>query len=67
MLSDCYNKHCSSKLFPDSINTKKSAYIQRVSGHEFSVAHYTGKLTYDARDLADKNRDFIPPEMVFFT
>lgn len=48
----------------DSLNTKKSTHIQRVSGHEFSIAHYTGKLTYDARDLADKNRDFLPPEMV---
>lgn len=48
----------------DSINSKKSAHIQRISGHEFSVAHYTGKITYDARDLADKNRDFLPPEMV---
>ncbi|KAJ6649151.1 Neither inactivation nor afterpotential protein C, partial [Pseudolycoriella hygida] len=47
-----------------SINSKKSAHIQRISGHEFSVAHYTGKITYDARDLADKNRDFLPPEMV---
>lgn len=36
----------------------------RVSGHEFSVAHYTGKITYDARELSDKNRDFVPPEMV---
>lgn len=51
-------------LFLDSLNTKKSTHIQRVSGHEFSIAHYTGKLTYDARDLADKNRDFLPPEMV---
>lgn len=38
--------------------------MQRVSGHEFSVAHYTGKVTYDCRDMADKNRDFLPPEMV---
>lgn len=28
------------------------------------MAHYTGKVTYDARDLGDKNRDFLPPEMV---
>lgn len=38
--------------------------MQRVSKHEFSVAHYTGKVTYDARDMPDKNRDFVPPEMV---
>lgn len=49
---------------PEAVNNKKSAHVQRASDHEFSVAHYTGKVTYDARDIADKNRDFIPPEMV---
>lgn len=53
-------------IFPtECINKKKNAYVQRVSGHEFSVAHYTGKVTYDCREMADKNRDFLPPEMVF--
>lgn len=33
-------------------------------GHEFSVAHYTGKVNYDAREMADKNKDFLPPEMI---
>lgn len=32
--------------------------------HEFSVAHYTGKVNYDAREMADKNKDFLPPEMI---
>lgn len=31
---------------------------------EFSVAHYTGKVAYDASDMPDKNRDFLPPEMI---
>lgn len=53
------------RLMADAICKNKNSYVQRVSGHEFSVAHYTGKLTYDARDMADKNRDFVPPEMVF--
>ncbi|XP_058062557.1 neither inactivation nor afterpotential protein C [Anopheles bellator] len=48
----------------DSIHSHKSPFVKRASGHEFTVAHYTGRVTYDARDMADKNRDFIPPEMV---
>ncbi|XP_052892100.1 neither inactivation nor afterpotential protein C [Anopheles moucheti] len=48
----------------DSIHTNKSPFIKRTSGHEFTVAHYTGRITYDARGMPDKNRDFIPPEMV---
>ncbi|KAE8742085.1 hypothetical protein FOCC_FOCC012359, partial [Frankliniella occidentalis] len=30
----------------------------------FVVAHYTGKVTYDVRAMAAKNRDFLPPEMI---
>lgn len=49
----------------DTISGKKNSYVQRVSAHEFSVAHYTGKVTYDVRFMSEKNRDFLPPEMVF--
>ncbi|XP_017799206.1 PREDICTED: neither inactivation nor afterpotential protein C [Habropoda laboriosa] len=40
-----------------------NVYIKPVSSHEFTVAHYTGKLVYDASEIAEKNRDFVPPEM----
>lgn len=52
------------EFITEAIGNKKSAYISRAKGHEFSVAHYTGKINYDARDLADKNRDYLPPEMM---
>lgn len=58
------NSSVPSLCFADTLNSAKASHIHRVAGHEFSIAHYTGKLTYDARDLADKNRDFMPPEMV---
>ncbi|XP_058452551.1 neither inactivation nor afterpotential protein C [Malaya genurostris] len=48
----------------ESINHNNSPFIKRASPNEFTVAHYTGRITYDARDVADKNRDFIPPEMI---
>ncbi|XP_026667369.1 neither inactivation nor afterpotential protein C isoform X6 [Ceratina calcarata] len=41
-----------------------SVYIKPVSSHEFTIAHYTGKLVYDASDIVEKNRDFVSPEMV---
>lgn len=28
------------------------------------MAHYTGKVNYDCREMADKNKDFLPPEMI---
>lgn len=43
---------------------KSSVYVKPVSSHEFTVAHYTGKLIYDASEIAAKNRDFVPPEMI---
>lgn len=48
----------------ETLCNRKSPYIQRYSNHEFTVAHYTGKMNYDARDVIEKNRDFLPPEMV---
>ncbi|XP_072936347.1 neither inactivation nor afterpotential protein C-like [Epargyreus clarus] len=42
----------------------KGPYIKLAGSHEFCVAHYTGKVNYDAREMADKNRDFLPPEMI---
>lgn len=44
--------------------TCKGPYIKLSGSHEFSVAHYTGKVNYDAREMADKNQDFLPPEMI---
>lgn len=43
---------------------KRGIHIKPVSSHEFTVAHYTGKLIYDASEIAMKNRDFVPPEMI---
>ncbi|XP_012540143.1 neither inactivation nor afterpotential protein C isoform X2 [Monomorium pharaonis] len=43
---------------------KRGIYVKPVSSHEFTVAHYTGKLIYDASEIATKNRDFVPPEMI---
>lgn len=43
---------------------KRGIHIKPMSSHEFTVAHYTGKLIYDASEIATKNRDFVPPEMI---
>ncbi|XP_025074650.1 neither inactivation nor afterpotential protein C [Pogonomyrmex barbatus] len=43
---------------------KRGIYLKPVSSHEFTVAHYTGRLIYDASEIAIKNRDFVPPEMI---
>ncbi|GBP33660.1 Neither inactivation nor afterpotential protein C [Eumeta japonica] len=44
--------------------SSKGPFVKLCGGHEFSVAHYTGRVNYDARGMADKNKDFLPPEMI---
>lgn len=43
---------------------KHGIHVRPVSSHEFTVAHYTGKLIYDASEIATKNQDFVPAEMI---
>lgn len=39
-------------------------HVKQISSHEFTIAHYTGKIVYDASEISEKNRDFVPPEMI---
>lgn len=39
------------------------AHIKACNEEEFSVAHFTGKVTYNASAMVSKNRDFLPPEI----
>ncbi|XP_015178394.1 PREDICTED: neither inactivation nor afterpotential protein C isoform X2 [Polistes dominula] len=48
----------------EKIRRIQGTHIKQISSHEFTVAHYTGKLVYDASEIAEKNRDFVPPEMI---
>lgn len=53
------------ELFSDYIeNEKKRNHVSIINGMEFSIAHYTGKVTYDAKEMPDRNRDFVPPEII---
>lgn len=38
--------------------------VKMSSSKEFTVAHYTGKISYELKDIPNKNRDFLPPEMI---
>lgn len=43
---------------------KRGVHVKPTGSHEFAVAHYAGRLTYDASEIATRNRDFLPPEMI---
>ncbi|XP_050526951.1 neither inactivation nor afterpotential protein C [Daktulosphaira vitifoliae] len=42
----------------------KEPYVQIVDSKSFSVAHYSGLITYQLKDLIEKNRDFLTPEVI---
>lgn len=64
VVDDASRGQYSYEYITEAVNNRKSPYVSRFSSHEFTIAHYTGKINYDARDLIEKNRDFLPPEMV---
>ncbi|XP_008480271.1 neither inactivation nor afterpotential protein C-like [Diaphorina citri] len=45
-------------------NSPKGPRIKMANSKDFCVAHYTGKVTYETRNIPRKNRDFLPPEMI---
>lgn len=64
VIDDSSRGQYSYEYITESLNSRKSPYVQRYSAHEFTIAHYTGKVNYDARDLIEKNRDFLPAEIM---
>lgn len=64
VIDDASRGQYSYDYITETVNNRNSPFVQRFSAHEISIAHYTGKINYDARDLIDKNRDFVPPEMM---
>lgn len=51
-------------MFDKLKQRSQTVHIKVMGTHEFTVAHYTGKLIYDASEIAEKNRDFLAPEMI---
>jgi myosin III len=64
VIDDASRGHYTFDFITEALNNRKSPYVQRHSNHEFTVAHYTGKIMYNARDFIEKNKDFLPPEMM---
>lgn len=46
------------------MRTPERIYINKINGLEFCVNHYTGKVTYDSKEMPDRNRNFLPPEII---
>ncbi|XP_050438811.1 neither inactivation nor afterpotential protein C isoform X2 [Adelges cooleyi] len=42
----------------------KEPYLHVVNSKSFTVTHYSGSITYQLKDIVEKNRDFLAPEVV---
>lgn len=46
-------------------NIRSDYYIRhKANGLDFTVQHYAGRVSYDASSFLEKNRNFLPPEVV---
>ncbi|KAK2587108.1 hypothetical protein KPH14_002873 [Odynerus spinipes] len=65
IMDDASRQLLDTQYFFEKIKQRmRGLHVKPISSHEFTVAHYTGKLIYDASDIVEKNRDFVPPEMI---
>lgn len=52
------------QISADNLQFQESKRVKINKAMEFSVAHYTGTVWYNAKEMPNKNRDFLPPEIV---
>lgn len=64
LIDDASKKRRDGRYVIENLKNLENNKIQAVSATEFSIAHYTGTVIYDAREMPDKNRDFLPPEII---
>ncbi|KAI4465640.1 hypothetical protein MML48_3g00022028 [Holotrichia oblita] len=52
------------RFITDSLDTKSNTHVKTENIDEFSITHFTGKITYQTRMMGRDNRDFLPPEVI---
>lgn len=56
--------NCNDKYVTNFIQKSEKKFVQVVERLEFSVAHYTGRVMYNAKNISEKNRDYLSPEII---
>lgn len=51
-------------MIADNLYSQDKFRIQIKDNTNFYVAHYTGRVMYDCKKMPEKNRDFLPPEII---
>lgn len=63
LIDEASKKRRNGSYVIDNLRNFEKNQINAISPIEFSITHYTGTVIYDAREMPDKNRDFLPPEI----
>lgn len=51
-------------FFIENLYSQEKQRVQVKDNQKFSVAHYTGRVIYDSKRMPEKNRDFLPSEII---
>ncbi|KAH1024086.1 hypothetical protein HUJ05_003643 [Dendroctonus ponderosae] len=64
IIDEASKKNLSGHYIMDNLQRLETNRIVVKSYMEFAVAHFTGRVSYNSREMSDKNRDFLPAEVI---
>ncbi|XP_076271174.1 STKc_myosinIII_N_like and MYSc_Myo21 domain-containing protein ninaC isoform X1 [Rhynchophorus ferrugineus] len=64
IIDDASRRHLGGQYIMENLEGEDNTRVHISKPMEFAVAHYTGTVSYSAKEMAYKNRDFLPPEII---
>ncbi|XP_066253855.1 neither inactivation nor afterpotential protein C [Euwallacea similis] len=64
IIDDAAKRNLGGQYIMDNLQSQESCRVMITKPMEFAVAHYTGIVSYNVKDMTEKNRDFLPPEII---
>ncbi|XP_060518492.1 neither inactivation nor afterpotential protein C [Cylas formicarius] len=64
IIDEASRKNLDARYVMVNVHKQETNRIMVTGSSEFAIAHYTGIVPYYVGEMADKNRDFLPPELI---
>ncbi|KAJ8934235.1 hypothetical protein NQ314_013494, partial [Rhamnusium bicolor] len=64
IIDDASKKGLNGRYVIGNMHHQERSKVKITDDLEFSVTHYTGKVSYNVREIPEKNRDFLSPEVI---
>lgn len=64
LIDEASKKQRDGNYLIENLKNVENNQVKVVSPVEFAITHYTGTVVYNAKEIPDKNRDFLPPEII---